>query len=287
MKRIVKKIYRYTSLSCEEWKQVFSEMKNEDLNMQIIQILYESVDYRLNAGIIAELLGYTSHSTLNRVVGGFGKYIFNEYELKNCPMKSDGTIRWWNIIFDGEDVYENGKMKGYWIIKPEMLKAITEYKLFKKGNRKLYLSNKNLHEQIKMYNDIAIFDGKERKSIIKIRCNQGKIRKNALQKYRKCEICGLQITQLLIASHIKPWSIANSSEKADINNIMLLCPMHDALFDKHLISFDDEGKVLINKNITSEEKELLNINENQKIKVNEERKVYLEIHRREFNEMDE
>lgn len=283
MGRVVKSTYKCTSLSVEDWKQVISDMKQDDVNLQIIQILYDSDGYRLNAGVIAELLGYSSHSPLNRAVGRLGERIYNEYELVDYPIRDDGTIRWWNIVFDGEDVYENGNMKCYWIIKPEMLTAINESNLFKGSSRTLNLRNKNLHEQIKAYKDIAAFEGKERKSIIKIRCNQGRIRNNALRKYRKCEICGLQISQLLIASHIKPWSISNPSEKADINNIMLLCPMHDALFDKYLISFDNDGKILINSDISSEERKLLSINDNQKIEVNEKRKLYLENHKKEFD----
>lgn len=287
MARVVKSTHKYTSLSGEEWRQVISEMKKDNVILQIIQILYESDGYVLNAGAIAELLGYSSHAPLNLAVSGLGKYIRSEYALTNCPVGSNGKIWWWNIVFDGEIAYENGKRKDCWVIKPEMLTAIDELGLFKKNSRKLSARNDILHEQIKAYKDIANFEGEERKSIIKIRCNQGKIRNIALRKYHKCELCGLQIKPLLIASHIKPWSISNPSEKADIDNIMLLCPMHDALFDKHLITFDDEGKIMINPNITDKEKELLNINEQQVVEVNEKRRLYLESHRKEFNKMIE
>lgn len=287
MKTEIKNIYEYTALSCDEWKKVLSTMKKEDVAFQIIQILYESEDYRSNAGVIAELLGYSSHAWLNKMIGLLGHKICREYSITDYPIREDGTGRWWNIVFDGADVYERGKIKCYWIIKPEMLNAINELGLFQVRGKNSIPSNKNLHEQIKAYRDISSFEGKERKSIIKIRCNQGRIRYNALEKYRKCEICGLTITSLLIASHIKPWSISNPSEKADIDNIMLLCPTHDALFDKHLISFDGEGKILINPNISGEERELLNINENQRIEVNEKRKEYLLIHQKEFKNIIE
>ena len=283
MGSIVKNIYKIVSLSFEQWKEVLSKMKKEDVNLQIIQILYESENYRLNASVIAELLGYNHYSQLNSMVGKFGHWIYDNYKLSEYPIRDDKTVRWWNIVFDGEDVCEKGKLKCYWIIKPEMLTAIKELGLFKKFSQKSNVCNKDLHEHIKAYKNISSFEGKERKSIIKIRCNQGRIRSNALKKYRECEICGLQITSLLIASHIKPWSISNPSEKADIDNIMLLCPMHDALFDKYLISFDNDGRIIINPSIDNKEKELLNINESQKIEVNEKRKVYLESHRKEFN----
>lgn len=37
----------------------------------------------------------------------------------------------------------------------------------------------------------------------------------------------------------------------DINNAFLLCSLHDKLFDKFLISFTDEGKLIISKILLS------------------------------------
>ena len=55
-----------------------------------------------------------------------------------------------------------------------------------------------------------------------------------------------QIQKILIASHIKRWSDCNEEERLDVNNGILLSPTFDSLFDKHLISFSDEGEILIN-----------------------------------------
>lgn len=69
----------------------------------------------------------------------------------------------------------------------------------------------------------------------------------------KCEIiqCKINISELLIASHIKPVNkiindnnldrLGKITEIADISNGFLLCPNHDALFDKFLITFDYSG----------------------------------------------
>ena len=55
--------------------------------------------------------------------------------------------------------------------------------------------------------------------------------------------------------------------------------MNTYLFDKHLISFQDDGTILISKSI--KEKELISlINRNAKIEVNEGMKKYLEKHRK-------
>ena len=83
------------------------------------------------------------------------------------------------------------------------------------------------------------------------------------------------------ASHIKPWSKSDDSEKLDFENILLLCSMHDALFDKGLISFDDNGKILISRELGEEEKALVNINEDSCIDINSQKqKDYLKYHRK-------
>lgn len=61
-----------------------------------------------------------------------------------------------------------------------------------------------------------------------------------------CAICGVQIPQMLIASHIKPFrDCAHVYEAMDNNNGLLLCRNHDYMFDQGYISFDQDGKALI------------------------------------------
>jgi hypothetical protein len=61
----------------------------------------------------------------------------------------------------------------------------------------------------------------------------------------KCAICGKDLLEILIASHIKPSAQSNVFEKIDNNNGLLLCANHDKLFDRYLISFDfNDGKLI-------------------------------------------
>ena len=57
------------------------------------------------------------------------------------------------------------------------------------------------------------------------------------------------MNELLVASHIKPWSISDANEKLDIHNGLLMCPNHDKLFDRGYISFDDTGRILISEKL--------------------------------------
>lgn len=104
----------------------------------------------------------------------------------------------------------------------------------------------------------------------------------------KCALCGINVPKLLIASHIVAYCDCNNNEeRIDPNNGLLLCSMHDDLFDKGYISFDSNGKIVLPKieNIPLELYNLLNINENIKIDdkfLNVDRISYLKRHIKKF-----
>lgn len=74
-------------------------------------------------------------------------------------------------------------------------------------------------------------------------------RNNLIAKYGlKCMMCDKHIDEVLVASHIKPASECDVINKANCENGLLLCALHDKLFDKYFISFDfTSGKLLYAK----------------------------------------
>jgi hypothetical protein len=127
-------------------------------------------------------------------------------------------------------------------------------------------------------------EGEEREAIVKVRVNQGIFRERMLKEYGHCCLCNVSEPKLLIASHIKPWAVAEASEKLDINNGFLMCPDHDKLFDQGWISFDDEGKILISSRLQDKDRKSLRVTPNMEIKIRERSKKYLEYHRKEVFE---
>lgn len=121
----------------------------------------------------------------------------------------------------------------------------------------------------------------EREIIIKSRIGQSNYRKSLMNRYKSCLVCGISDKRFLIASHIKPWAESENNEKLDIDNGLLLCVHHDALFDKNLISFTDRGSIIISDEVSKHTQQLLNINENTKLKIelNNKTKKYLKVHR--------
>ena len=124
--------------------------------------------------------------------------------------------------------------------------------------------------------------GEEREAIIKTRVNQGVFRERLLLRYKRCCLCGVSDTRLLRASHIKPWSDSNPDEKVDPDNGFLMCPNHDIIFDKFLISFGDDGRILVSNDLKDIDRTFLNVRDDMKIELTEGNRKYLEYHRARF-----
>jgi hypothetical protein len=90
----------------------------------------------------------------------------------------------------------------------------------------------------------------ERSGLVTSRVGQGAYRKRIIHRWEyKCAVTNFNKLDILIASHIVPWSKATDHERLDVNNGLLLSPTYDALFDKHLITFDNKGKIQLSDQI--------------------------------------
>ena len=118
---------------------------------------------------------------------------------------------------------------------------------------------------------------------------------------KKCEIltCNINLVESLVVSHI--WSveeIKNSRDLtdeqkikciADENNTFLFCAIHDKLFDRYFITFDEHGVIKCSKKIRSSiqyygfDPKKLNV---PIININNENLPYLIKHNKIFEEME-
>jgi len=87
---------------------------------------------------------------------------------------------------------------------------------------------------------------------VKIRRGQEYFRDAVLNNFGgRCGISGLAVRDLLIASHILPWS-QHPTERLNIRNGLCLSRLHDAAFDRYLISFDTKLRLLLSPRIKAE-----------------------------------
>ncbi|MBK9801037.1 MAG: HNH endonuclease [Bacteroidetes bacterium] len=125
----------------------------------------------------------------------------------------------------------------------------------------------------------------ERSGLVTSRVGQGAYRKRIIHRWEyKCAVTGFDKLNVLIASHILPWASADDNQRLDVHNGILLSPTYDALFDRHLISFEDTGKIILSNNIEEQAYQKIGVSGKEKIRnLSEYNLPYLEQHRVNFN----
>lgn len=97
----------------------------------------------------------------------------------------------------------------------------------------------------------------------------------------RCAVTGLDVVELLRASHVKPWAAcASDAERLDVYNGLLLAPQLDAAFDKGLLSFADDGAMLRSASLSEKQWARLGIDGGGlRVALAEPHRVYLRWHR--------
>ncbi len=101
------------------------------------------------------------------------------------------------------------------------------------------------------------FKGKTRKVLVYQRSNQSFFRRAVLASYGgACCISGLTETNLLVASHIVPWS-KDEENRLNPSNGLLLSAIHDKAFDQGLMTLSSGFEIILSKKLRDTTNELL------------------------------
>ncbi len=115
--------------------------------------------------------------------------------------------------------------------------------------------HKLIEEIVKNEESFEHLDGKERAQIVNVRVNQRDFRQRILASYNhKCCITGIDIPDLLIASHIIPWA-KNKEERLNPRNGLCLNAIHDRAFDRGLITIANDFTIKLSDAILSKRKD--------------------------------
>lgn len=114
-----------------------------------------------------------------------------------------------------------------------------------------------------------------------MRVGQGIFRARLMEYWDgRCAVTGLGLSELLRASHIKPWSECPDEERLDVFNGLLLAPNLDALFDKGFVTFSDDGSFVTSPALSSDARKQLGLDTQLKVrKVDLGHRKYLAWHR--------
>jgi hypothetical protein len=124
--------------------------------------------------------------------------------------------------------------------------------------------------------------------MVRQRVGQDRYRQAMLEYWGgACAVTGLALPAALRASHAKPWAeCASDAERLDVFNGFLLSANLDALFDQFLISFTNDGFMLLSSQLSPHHRNLLGLNTTHCLRwIAEEHLPYLNYHRELFKDV--
>ena len=88
---------------------------------------------------------------------------------------------------------------------------------------------------------------------VELRRKQDLFRRRLITVEKECRLTGIRDLRFVRASHIKPWSACTEgTERVDGNNGLLLTPTADHLFDRGWITFEENGRLALAKDLAKD-----------------------------------
>lgn len=175
-------------------------------------------------------------------------------QLADCT--SGETLYYWKLFADFEAISDK--------------KAALVFTYGKKGDKTLPTVTTNR-------------DSGRQGEIRRARKGQGIYRDKMLQECPFCPITMINDERLLIASHIKPWAVSSDDEKLDPKNGFMLSPLYDKLFDRGLMTFTEDRRIILSNWLSPKNKERLGVKDGQFIQMlplDDARQSYMQFHRK-------
>jgi len=146
-----------------------------------------------------------------------------------------------------------------------------------------------VNKELKQFPSVEI-QNTEVERLVRQRVGQQAFRQ-ALMEYwgGACAVTGVALPEILRASHAKPWAeCVSDAERLDVFNGFLLNANLDALFDRFLITFSEDGDLMVSPSISATTKKLLGLDKPMQLRwLAHEHQLYLEFHRARFFGSDE
>jgi hypothetical protein len=140
-------------------------------------------------------------------------------------------------------------------------------------------------ESFDSFDEMVLPNVTERSGLVTSRVGQGAYRKRIIHRWEyQCAVTKFNKVEILIASHIVPWSKSTNDQRLDVHNGILLSPTYDALFDRHLITFDNKGEIILSDQIERAAFQKIGVTGKERIEhLSKYNFNYLDLHNQEFH----
>jgi hypothetical protein len=231
--------------------------------------------YRIaSMGTIAQFGDYDSYKSANLHYANVGRRIADQIGYA-CPRGPTETIA---TVFPTRDSEGHSQ----WRMDDTVAKALEEIGWVSPSNGVVVSDDAALSA-------VSEVTATEREALRKERIVQGIFRSKVIALWGSCAVTGCSLSKILVASHLVPWAAcATNQERLDPFNGLLLTPNIDRLVDRCLIAFNDDGSILLSKELTVQEWAILGVSEKSKLRfVRPAMLPYLRKHRELFRTCEE
>ncbi len=206
-------------ISVEDYEKALRGIPINDLQYNILNIIYWSSNHSSTAKIIANLLGKESYAPINLQYGKLGHEIAQFLRIEDqIPLSTlRGRPEWWYVLSKGED-----SNQGFvWTLWPNLVIA---------------LENVNLIDEFKQAEKIIlyspIYEGKVSSSIVNRYERDPLARRLCIENYGPCcNVCDLDLSEIygeiglgyIHVHHLTP--LANIKENHEIDPVKDLRPV--------------------------------------------------------------
>jgi hypothetical protein len=260
--------------SVADYSRILQALKPSEKSRAFLQAHYYALGRKSSMDVLAHAVGYDSYEPANLHYGRMAHAVADALPMPPNDIPGGGYDSWMQAL-----AWANGERdaQGHfvWTLRPEVATAL----------ERLGWVVAEAEDSPNPDADGSVPEiGTECQTLVAARRGQGMFRSRVLQYWGgRCAVTGCAIAPVLLASHIKRWADSTDAERVDGFNGLLLTPNLDRLFDRHLISFDDDGVMLISPSLLSRERRALGIEAPLRIERLHARHLrYLKAHRRSF-----
>ena len=261
--------YDLSATSSTQYMDVFADLGAKFTPRQMDMLIGHAKAKRHTISMykLAQLAGYKGYESANLHYGKLSGAVAKYLGIHNLHQKMQAIC----------DLSPNLDERGHaqWILKQPVIQALRMLGLLDLGSKSGASDQKELPE---IKNEPITV----RCALVDARIGQGIYRARMLWWWGgKCAVTGCEDADLLIASHAIPWSKSSNTQRLDNFNGLPLTPNLDKLFDKGLIAFSDNGKILISKTLDQKTLKSMGVSLGMRLRKTDKRLMeYLALHRK-------
>jgi hypothetical protein len=262
-------------LTVEDFTRVLSNLQDlfSATQRQMLVGQAQAPGRMLSMQAVARLAGYETYSVANSQYGGLAGRFAEAFGIEGLENQMQALAE--------ESAQLDALGHSQWVMRPALAQALVDAGLIEPTFNAADPTTAAALKEIEGDPAYHVLDVTTRQALVNARLGQGGYRRRMLTLWNgRCAVTGCSIEAVLVASHAKPWAQATNSERLDHYNGLLLSASLDRLFDRGLISFANDGRMLFSAEIDDEELARIGISRDSTLRsVHERHLPFLASHR--------